>query len=446
VDGSATSLLSGTEGTTLALTGGISGSAGLDVLGDVTFGAASTLYSGTITIGGALEQAVTGALGSAPVVLAGGTLIYDSFVQESNAIDGFALGDVLDFRNLRYSPGASAALQGHSLVVTTAINGSIVTTTLNGLPSNTPFLVTEDPTGGVDVSIACYLRGTRIATPSGEVPIEELAIGDLVLTAARETAPIRWIGRRSYAARFARRNQDVWPVVIRAGALADGVPARDLAVSPLHAMYLDGVLIPAIDLVNGASIVQPEPEGQVDYIHLELDAHDVIVAEGAASESFVDDDSRAMFHNAADYAERYPDAVRVPALYCAPRVTEGFALAAVRRRIAVRAGLCCESPAAPLRGFLDVADADRVEGWAQNPRYPEAPVCLDLVVDGVIVGQTLANRYRADLLRGGFGSGNHAFSMRWPTPLTPQQLQTAQVRRSSDHAVLPWSAAARRAA
>jgi hypothetical protein len=181
--------------------------------------------------------------------------------------------------------------------------------------------------------VACYCPGTRIATDRGEIEIETLQIGDRVLTVRGEARPIRWIGRRSYGARFARRNKQLWPVLISAGALGTGIPARDLFVSPRHAMYLDGVLIPAQALVNGSSIVQTTP-GQVDYIHIELDTHDVILAEGAASESFVDDDSRAMFQNAAEHAALYPYAACSPAIYCAPRVEDGFALEAVRRRIA----------------------------------------------------------------------------------------------------------------
>jgi hypothetical protein len=184
---------------------------------------------------------------------------------------------------------------------------------------------------------ACYAPGTRIATADGERAIEQLAIGDLVRTAGGALRPVKWIARRSYAARFARRNPGLWPVVIRTGALADGVPARDLRVSPLHAMFLDGVLVPAEALLNGTSICQPEPAGEVAYVHVELETHDVIVAEGAPSESFVDDDSRAMFQNAQEYARLYPGEARRDAFYCAPRVTQGFALEAIRRRIAVRA-------------------------------------------------------------------------------------------------------------
>ncbi len=72
-------------------------------------------------------------------------------------------------------------------------------------------------------------------------------------------------------------------------------------------MYLDGVLIEAKDLVNGVSIVQAERVEKVEYFHVELDSHDVIVAEGALSESYLDDDNRLMFHNARDYDALYPD-------------------------------------------------------------------------------------------------------------------------------------------
>ena len=75
----------------------------------------------------------------------------------------------------------------------------------------------------------------------------------------------------------------------------------------------------------------------MEYVHVELETHDLILAEGAAAESYVDDDSRAMFHNAHEYHALYPDAVRRPALYCGPRVEEGFALEAVRRRLRARA-------------------------------------------------------------------------------------------------------------
>lgn len=79
---------------------------------------------------------------------------------------------------------------------------------------------------------------------------------------------------------------------IKQGALADCVPRRDLWVSPLHAMYLDEVLIPAVALVNGTSIVQAEAVDRVDYIHVEFETHDVILAEGAPSETFVDHDAQ----------------------------------------------------------------------------------------------------------------------------------------------------------
>jgi hypothetical protein len=96
---------------------------------------------------------------------------------------------------------------------------------------------------------------------------------------------------------------------------------------------LEDELIPASALINGVSIVQAEAVEQVAYIHPELETHDVILAEGAESESFVDDDSRGMFPNGNEYHGLYPDSPRLPACYCAPPQEDGEVAAAVRRRI-----------------------------------------------------------------------------------------------------------------
>ncbi|WP_244424702.1 Hint domain-containing protein [Methylobacterium nodulans] len=271
--------------------------------------------------------------------------------------------------------------------------------------------------------------------------VEDLAIGDVVVTVSGEHRPIRWIGHRAYTGRFANANPDVLPICFKAGSLADGTPARDLWVSPKHAMFLDGCLIPAVHLVNGVTITTAERVDSVEYWHVELDRHDVLLAEGAPSESFVDDHSRGMFHNAHTFAQLYPDTPPQEAIYCAPRVESGYVLEAARRRLAERAGL--PVPAArvfgPLRGSIDRCDTDAqggvtVVGWAQDLAHPDGPVCLDVVIDGTVVAQAFAERYRADLEGIGIGDGRHAFSLTLPEALTQHGPHTIEVRRSADGA------------
>lgn len=168
----------------------------------------------------------------------------------------------------------------------------------------------------------CYCRGTRIATERGEVAVEDLAVGDRVVTISGAARAIKWIGRRAYDGRFVAGNRSILPIVVEAGALADGVPARDLFLSPEHALYLDGALAPAGLLVNGATIRQVERIDRVEYFHIELAAHDVILAEGAPAESYVDCDNRFMFQNGDEFAGLYPDNLPAPWQFCAPRVEE----------------------------------------------------------------------------------------------------------------------------
>jgi Hint domain len=269
-----------------------------------------------------------------------------------------------------------------------------------------------------------------------------------VMTKSGEARPIKWIGRRSYGGRLTLGRKDILPVCIKAGALADNVPKRDLWISPNHAMYLDSVLIEARDLINGASIVQAERVETVQYIHIELDSHDVIIAEGALAESFIDDDGRGLFHNAHEYRALYPDATNEVLQYCAPRLRDGYELEAARRRIALRAGLQAPDQQArvgSLRGFVDLISPGRIAGWAQSTDHPGAPVCLDIYVDGELIAQTLANRYRSDLKRAGIGDGRHSFEFKPPAGLVIAA-EVVEVRRSLDGAVLQRSACARAAA
>jgi len=262
--------------------------------------------------------------------------------------------------------------------------------------------VSSDGHGGTLVTledgVPCYCPGTLIATPDGERRVEDLVIGDLVSTLSNGARAIRWIGRRFYSGRFAAGNPDVLPVLFRAGALSDGVPHSDLRVSPLHAMLIDGVLIPAVALVNGMSILQEATGEDVAYLHVELDRHDILRANGAAAESFVDDDSRGMFHNAAEHARLYPETRRLLPRYCAPRVESGEAVEAARQRLRARGfTLGRDVRRAPIRGYVDRIGDGGIGGWAFDPDRPDAPVMLDIWDGPRLLGTITADRPRPDL-------------------------------------------------
>ncbi len=188
----------------------------------------------------------------------------------------------------------------------------------------------SDGTGGTLVTLGgempCFVRGTRLLTPHGYRPVETLAPGDPVITYAGERRPVRWIGRRTLDLGARKPMQDARPVRITANAFGPGLPAQDIRLSPLHAVFTAGVLVPAQHLVNGATIVQEAGRLAVTYYHIELDRHDIVLAEGLPAETYLDTGNRAaLYHETGRRGT-----ARRP---CAPLVTTGPVLAAIRRRL-----------------------------------------------------------------------------------------------------------------
>lgn len=172
----------------------------------------------------------------------------------------------------------------------------------------------------------CLLSGTEVLTPCGEVCIEHLRIGDLVETVRGEVLPVKWIGRHVYRRSSPIWNEDVVPIRIRRFALDGRRPHRDLYLSPGHALYIDGVLIRAQDLINGTSITPalPDTRDTIEYYQIVFATHEVILAEGAPVESFLlEEVNYERFTNFAEFARLYPGDHEVSMAPFAPIVGYG---------------------------------------------------------------------------------------------------------------------------
>ncbi len=237
-----------------------------------------------------------------------------------------------------YGPGALSVLTNV---------GTTVFSDVTYFSGSTPlaFLAAADTSTGLEKIpfTACFRVGTLIRTVDGDVPVEELAVGRLVPTEFSGVVPVVWIGHRRTDRRRHREPHKVWPIRIAAGAFGDGLPQRDLFLSPDHAVFLSDVLVPIKHLINGSTIAQMRVD-EVTYYQVELPEHDVLTMEWMAAELYLDAGTRGSFANAEGPIQLFTDfstrSVDHPRLWegcgSAPLVVTGGQLQMIRQCIAAQ--------------------------------------------------------------------------------------------------------------
>ena len=228
-------------------------------------------------------------------------------------------------------------------------------------------------------AVVCFATSTLIRTASGDVAVEDLQVGDIAVTSSGAHRPIRWIGHRRLDCRRRPRPHEALPVRITAHAFGENRPARDLMVSPGHALCIDivgEVLIPAAALVNGTTIRQ-EKVDEVTYWHVELDRHDILLAENMMAESYFDMGNRPFFAESAVTAlVASPDApVSTHADFCRPFHMAGALVEVVRAQLQKRVpglGWTLEQP----EPWSEVAL--EVDGCILQPKTRGLSACFEL--------------------------------------------------------------------
>jgi hypothetical protein len=216
-------------------------------------------------------------------------------------ITQFSEGDHLDLASI----DASGAVW-NSGTLTLDTNDGALALNLEGNFAANAFTVQSDGRGGTVVELACFASGTPIATPTGERCVEDLSVGDLVTTIDGVPRPIVWVGRRRVDIARHPSPEAVRPVRITRHAFGQNKPMCDLYLSPDHAIMFEGVLIPIKYLVNGTNVSQIDASS-VTYHHIELQEHDIILAAGLSTETFLSTSSRSMFENRSGPAQLHPD-------------------------------------------------------------------------------------------------------------------------------------------
>ena len=306
----------------------------------------SVLSNTTITGQGTLSVSDGNDVTGSVVFEGGGTFVISNTEMPFATLSNFTSTNSIDLAGVAFSSGGSLSFAENSLVISEG--GRSYVLELAGAFRHDIFLISADPTGGTLIGVKdpppCFVAGTLIATPSGQVPVERLSVGDVILTEDGGVEPVIWTGYRRIDCSRHPEPQRLWPVCVHADALAPMRPKRDLFLSPDHAIFSEGVLIPVKYLINGRSVAQ-FAVATVTYVHVELPRHAVIVAEGLPVESYLDTGDRQAFTSTAGPrtlhpvfgSERTDVTLVMDALGCAPFRVTGPEVERTRAVLAERA-------------------------------------------------------------------------------------------------------------
>lgn len=293
-----------------------------------------------------------------------------------------------------------------------------------------------DPEGEMTLDeseiIVCYLAGTKIMTDEGPIAIENLREGQLVVCRFGGLRPILWIGRQHFTEERAAGHE---AIRFAPGSLGHNIPREPLFVSPGHSMLVGDVLVLAKSLVNGLTITREAPRHVWSYFQLDLGVHDLLLANGAWSESFADcEDFRKKFDNYDEFSSRHAEYV-APAEpdLCADRPYSGPKLYEAVHATAERAFVLEPNlEHGRLTGRIEDIEASRyVSGWAMDCSHPDRPVLLEVLLDDAVIGRTVACIRDAT-----HTSGKKLFLFDAERQLSTDEQLRLVVRRVQDAAIL----------
>jgi glycosyltransferase involved in cell wall biosynthesis len=342
-------------------------------------------------------------------------LILNDPAEFLGTISSFSFGNTIDLAGISF--GSDSIVIGNGVVSIFGGDRTLLASlNLDTATSNEYLQLTNDGNVGSQITaVACFLKDTLISTKVRKIPVQELTIGDTILGADNHEHIIKWIGRRSYRQPFKYSDRSIFPICICKSALSTDVPSANLYLSPEHCVLIENVLVPSKFLVNGESIRIVDDLTEILYYHIELESHDIILAEDTAVETFFNSGSREIFENHEEFQKMYASQETPKKELRFPKVATSEDAKWIRDKLAARVG--CETSCSdnlvlrPFQGFLDDASRNYIRGWAWLPDSPNVSAELDVFVNNQLVANIIACQFRGDLLNAKIGNGCYGFEL-----------------------------------